>query len=90
MIEPCNDPPLPTPDVLRAQLEKLRTGRGYLLAHHGALAAAAPDLHAAYLEMYAALTLRRRHLDAIEKEFVWLAILTAAREAIGTHHLELF
>ena len=83
-------PPLPTPDDVRKKLERLRAARGYLLPHHGALAAAAPDLHDAYGRMYSALTLTERHLAPLEKEFVWLAILTAEREAIGTHHLDLF
>lgn len=80
----------PTPDELRQRLTELRAARGYLLPHHGAMAAAAPDLHAAYLTMYKAVTLTRRHLDDFTKEFVWLAILTTMREAVGTHHLELF
>ena len=82
--------PLPTPEELRTRLDELRAARGYLLPHHGAMAAAAPDLHDAYLNMYAALTLTRRHLDPFERELIWLAILTAEHEAIGTHHLELF
>lgn len=81
---------LPTPEELRARLDALRAARGFLLPHHGALAAAAPDLHAAYGQMYAALTLTERHLAPLEKEFVWLAILVAARETVGTHHLDLF
>ncbi len=81
---------LPTPEALRARLEALRQTRGYLLAHHGPLAAAAPDLHDAYQRMYTALTLTERHLDAWEKEFVWLVLLVALREAVGTHHLAQF
>ena len=83
-------PDLPTPEAVRARLEGLRAARGYLLAHHGPLVAAAPDLHDAYLRMYAALTLTDRHLDRWEKEFVWLALLVALREEVGTHHLDLF
>jgi len=83
-------PAPPTPEELRARLEALRGARGFLLPHHGAMAAFAPDLHDAYSTMYAALTLTQRHLDPIEKETVWLAILVAVREAIGTHHLDLF
>ncbi len=79
-----------TPEELRARLDGLRVERGYVLPHHGALAAAAPDLHDAYGRMYAALTLTERHLSPFEKEFVWLAVLIAEREAIGTHHLDLF
>lgn len=81
---------LPSPAQLRARLETLRADRGFLLPHHGALAAAAPDLHDAYGHMYAALTLTERHLDPLEKEFTWLVILIALREAVGTHHLALF
>ncbi len=83
-------PSLPSPAALRAQLDALRAERGYLLPHHGPLLAAAPDLHAAYRQMYAALTLTQRHLDPFEKEFVWLVLLVALREEIGTHHLDLF
>ncbi|XWN30149.1 MAG: carboxymuconolactone decarboxylase family protein [Devosia sp.] len=82
--------PLPEPEALRTRLEALRRGRGFLLAHHGALAAAAPDLHAAYMQMYEALTVRPRHLRPLERESVWLAILVVAREGIGTHHLKLY
>ena len=83
-------PPLPTPEELRERLETLRVVRGFLLPHHGAMAAFAPDLHTAYNQMYAALTLTDRHLSPIEKETVWLAILIAVREGIGTHHVDLF
>ncbi len=54
------------------------------------MAAAAPDLHAAYGHMYAALTLTERHLTPLEKEFTWLVILVVLREAVGTHHVALF
>lgn len=81
---------LPSPNELRQRIEELRKTRGFLLPHHGAMAAALPDLHEAYFAMYRALTLTRRHLSDHEKEFVWLCVLIATREAIGTHHLDLF
>ncbi|WP_132806315.1 hypothetical protein [Tepidamorphus gemmatus] len=81
---------LPTPEELRARLEALAARRGFLLPHHGALAAGAPDLHVAYLAMYEALTVMPRQLSPLERECVWLCLLVAAEEAIGTHHLELF
>jgi alkylhydroperoxidase/carboxymuconolactone decarboxylase family protein YurZ len=40
--------------------------------------------------MYEALTVAPRELSALERECVWLCLLVAAQEAIGTHHLELF
>lgn len=83
-------PDPPTPEAIRERLAALRADRAFLLAHHGAMACSAPDLHAAYIGMYRALTLAERHLDPLEKESVWLAILVVAREAIGTHHLALF
>lgn len=86
---PPSAPP-PAPEDLRDRLEALRKGRGFLLAHHGALAASAPDLHAAYMQMYEALTVRPRHLTPLQRESVWLAILVVAREGIGTHHLKLY
>ncbi len=81
---------LPSPDELRQRIEELRKSLGFLLPHHGAMAAALPDLHDAYFVMYRALTLTHRHLSDHEKEFVWLCVLIATREAIGTHHLDLF
>jgi alkylhydroperoxidase/carboxymuconolactone decarboxylase family protein YurZ len=83
-------PGLPTPEQIRERLEALRADRGFLLPHHGALAAAAPDLHDAYGTMYTALTLTERHLSPFEREFTWLALLIALREAVGTHHIALF
>lgn len=77
-------------DALRDRLEGLRAARGFLLPHHGALAAGAPALHNAYLSMYRELTVTPRILSPLDRECVWLAILVVAREAIGTHHLELF
>lgn len=77
-------------DGLRDRLEGLRAARGFLLAHHGALAAGAPALHDAYLAMYRELTVTPRVLSPLDRECVWLAILVMAREGIGTHHLELF
>ena len=79
-----------TPGQVRARLDALRAQRGFVLEHHGAMAASSPELHDAYNAMYAALTLADRHLSPFEKEFVWLAILLATQEAIGTHHLSLF
>jgi alkylhydroperoxidase/carboxymuconolactone decarboxylase family protein YurZ len=80
----------PTPEELRERLAELRAARGFLLPHHGVMAAAMPDLHRAYLDMYRAVTLTERRLTPIEKEIVWLAILVTTGESIGTHHLELF
>lgn len=76
--------------ALAARIEAFRGERGFLLPHHPAMAIAAPDLHDAYFRMYRALTIELRHLDAFEREVVWLAILIAAEEAVGTHHVELF
>ncbi|WP_158971353.1 hypothetical protein [Chachezhania sediminis] len=75
---------------LRTRLEGLRSARGFLLPHHGAMAAGDPALHNAYLAMYRALTVDQRVLSPFTREVVWLALLVVAEEAIGTHHIELF
>lgn len=81
----------PDAAAVRARLETIRTARGgFVLPHHGAMAAALPDLHVAYEAMYRALTLEDRHLDPHVKEVVWLAILMACDEPVGTHHLHRF
>lgn len=84
------EPSAPDLAAIRERIDKFFRARGYLLPHHGAMAVAAPDLQDAYLVMYRALTLTDRHLTPFERETVWLAVLIAAREAVGTHHVELF
>jgi hypothetical protein len=80
----------PSPEEVRARLDAIRAGRGFVLPHHGLMAAALPELHASYEAMYRALTLDPRHLDPLERESVWLAVLTACAEPVGTHHLQKF
>lgn len=79
-----------SPDDIRRALEDIRAARGFVLPHHGAMAAALPELHHAYEAMYRALTLEPRHLAPLEREVVWLAILAACEEPVGTHHLHKF
>jgi alkylhydroperoxidase/carboxymuconolactone decarboxylase family protein YurZ len=81
----------PSADQVRARLAEIRAARGgYVLPHHGAMAAALPDLHAAYEAMYRALTLDDHYLSPHVKEVVWLCILVACEEPVGTHHLQRF
>lgn len=78
------------PQRVRETLASLRDERGYVLPHHGLMAAALPELHAAYRATYRVLTLDDRHLSPLQRECVWLAILVACDEAVGTHHVALF
>jgi hypothetical protein len=80
----------PSPEAVRARLAELRAGRGFVLPHHGLMAAALPELHATYEAMYRALTLDPRHLAPLAREGVWLAVLVACEEPVGTHHLAKF
>jgi alkylhydroperoxidase/carboxymuconolactone decarboxylase family protein YurZ len=80
----------PTADAVRERIEAFRARRGYVLPHQGAMAAALPELQDVYGVVYKTLTLDTHHLDAFEREFVWLALLTAAKEHVGTHHIDLF
>ncbi|WP_169457905.1 hypothetical protein [Ottowia thiooxydans] len=54
------------------------------------MAAALPELQDVYGTIYKTLTLDLHHLSEFEREFVWLALLTAAKEKIGKHHIQLF
>ncbi|CAH0244087.1 carboxymuconolactone decarboxylase family protein [Roseomonas sp. CECT 9278] len=80
----------PSAEQVRARLAEIRAVRGFVLPHHGAMAAALPELHGAYEAMYRALTVDDHHLPPHVKEVVWLAILAACREPVGTHHLHRF
>ena len=77
-------------EEVRRRLEQARQRRGYLLPHQGVMAAALPELQDAYPAMYQALTGRDHHLTLFEKECVWLGILIACQEHVGTHHIAKF
>lgn len=69
-------------------LERLQAKRGYLLPYHRMLAAHNPELLARYDDFYEKLTLDQNLLAGRQKEFVWIAILAAAREGVGSLHLD--
>jgi len=75
------------PADLARYLLDIREKRGYLLPHHGLMAVSMPKLLDAYDALYTELTLVDRVLSKHEHEFVWMAILIASKEAIGTHHI---
>jgi alkylhydroperoxidase/carboxymuconolactone decarboxylase family protein YurZ len=77
-------------DEVRRRLGEARRRRGYLLPHQGVMAAALPELQDAYPAMYQALTGSDHHLSLHEKECVWLGILIACQEHVGTHHIVKF
>jgi hypothetical protein len=81
--------PVPTPEEVVARLVEFRARRGYVNPQQGPMAAALPMVSDGYRVMYKALVLDEKYLAALEKEFVWLALLCVAGE-LGTHHLKLF
>lgn len=87
---PPSPTPLPDAEAVAAKLDAVRASRGYLLPNQGVMAAALPDFQEAAAGLYRALTLTDRHLTPWEREFVWLAILIACEEHVGTHHVRLF
>ncbi len=89
-VPPSDLPALTPAEEVRRRLEAFRQQRGYLLPHQGALAAALPDLQDAYGPFYRTLVQERHHLTEFESEFIWLVLLTAAGESLGTHHVDLF
>ena len=81
---------LTPPEVVRDRLAANLGSRGYILPHQGLMAAAMPRLQDGYATMYAALTIDDNYLSPFEREFVWLAVLVAAGEHVGTHHVKKF
>ena len=69
-------------------LDAVGSKRGYLLPYHRMLADYSPELLAAYDAFYSKLTLQENVLPPREKEIVWIALLAAAREGVGSLHLK--
>lgn len=80
---------LATVPELLARLDAFRVRRGYVNPQQGPLAAALPAAFDGYRVFYKALVLDEKHLEPLEKEFVWLVLLGVANE-MGAHHLKLF
>lgn len=74
-------------DELAEELAEVRAKRGYLLPHHGLMAVSMPDLLEAYDNLYTRITLTPRTLNRHQHELVWMAVLIARHEALGTHHI---
>ena len=72
---------------LPPKLDEVKAKRGYLLPHHGLMAISMPRVLDAYDALYSELTLTERVLSKHEHETVWIAILIACEEALGTHHV---
>lgn len=75
---------------LERTLREARDRRGYLLPHHGLMAVALPGMLEDYDRLYASVATTARRLDEHAREFVWLTVLAARDEALGTHHLARF
>jgi alkylhydroperoxidase/carboxymuconolactone decarboxylase family protein YurZ len=90
LTAPGDQSGLSSVEEVRRRLAEARQRRGYLLPHQGVMAAALPELQDAYPAMYQALTGCDRHLSPHEKECVWLGILIACQEHVGTHHIAKF
>ena len=75
------------PSAIASRLNQVRAKRGYLLPHHGLMAALSEDLLAAYDAAYTAIALDHKVLSIHDRETVWLAVLMATDEALATHHI---
>ncbi|MGV9802963.1 carboxymuconolactone decarboxylase family protein [Mycobacterium sp. NPDC003449] len=69
-------------------LDTIRGERGYTLSYHEIYARTEPDFLARYADLYRAFTLDQRILSPRERELVWIGILVADGERVGTLHLE--
>jgi alkylhydroperoxidase/carboxymuconolactone decarboxylase family protein YurZ len=72
----------------RRLLDEIRTERGYTLSFHEILARVDADYLAAYRDFYRAITLRERVLTPVQREIIWICLLVAVREEVGTIHVE--
>lgn len=79
-----------SPDEVRQRLRQHFSQRGFILPQQGMMAAAMPDFQDSYAKLYATVTQQENHFSGYEREFVWMGILSAAGESIGTHHVKLF
>ncbi|MDO3684946.1 carboxymuconolactone decarboxylase family protein [Micromonospora sp. C28ISP2-4] len=70
------------------QLAAIRAERGYLLSYHEVYARTEPGFLEAYTRLYRRFTLDERHLSARERELIWVGLLVADEEAVGTLHVE--
>ena len=77
-------------DDIELSLAKVHEERGYLLPHHGLMAVALPGMLESYDRLYHDLALTPRHLSRLDHEIVWLGVLIAVNEALGTHHIARF
>ena len=77
-------------NYIKNKLEEVKNKRGYLLPHHGLLSITDPLLLSGYDQCYSALTLKKRHLNEKNKEFIWLGILAVTEEHIATQHVKKF
>lgn len=69
-------------------LDTMRRERGYTLSYHEIYARTEPEFLARYADLYRAFTLDERILSPRERELVWVGILVADGERVGTLHLE--
>ncbi|GGM62252.1 hypothetical protein GCM10011608_54250 [Micromonospora sonchi] len=70
------------------QIARIRAERGYTLSYHELYARTEPGFLDAYLRLYRRFTLDARHLSARERELIWVGLLVADEEAVGTLHVE--
>jgi hypothetical protein len=75
---------------VRERLAAHFSQRGFILPQQGVMAAAMPDFQDSYARLYATVTQQQNHFTPYEREFVWMGILSAAGESVGTHHVKLF
>lgn len=69
-------------------LERIRAERGYTLSYHEIYSRIEPSFLEAYGGLYRACTLDRRFLSPRWRELVWVGLLAAAQEGIGSIHLD--
>ncbi|MGC4897429.1 carboxymuconolactone decarboxylase family protein [Micromonospora sp. DT31] len=70
------------------QIARILAERGYLLSYHEIYARTEPGFLDAYTQLYRRFTLDARYLSARERELIWVGLLVADEETVGTLHVE--
>ncbi|MCS6800540.1 MAG: carboxymuconolactone decarboxylase family protein [Chloroflexota bacterium] len=71
-----------------ALLERIQRERGYTLSYHIVYGHLEPTVLEKWGDLYRTLNLVPRRLTNREREIIWIALLTAQRQRVGSLHLD--
>lgn len=72
----------------RQLMEQIQQERGYTLSYHIVYGHLEPAILEKWGDLYRGLNLVPRHLTNREREIIWIALLAAQRQRVGSLHLD--